>query len=77
MTDDSADKRRCKLAGVVLPSGKFIFVNRQGAKVSEKHRNRVAMDLQSEKLRPLEKNQLFDRALEGVVGEMCQSKSVH
>ena len=77
MTDDSADKRRCKLAGVVLPSGKFIFVNRQGAKVSEKHRNRVAMDLQSEKLRPLEKTQLFDRALEGVVGEMCQSKSVH
>jgi hypothetical protein len=77
MTDDGADKRRCKLAGVVLPSGKFIFVNRQGAKVSEKHRNRVAMDLQSEKLRPLEKTQLFDRALEGVVGEMCQSRSVH
>ncbi|WP_438952140.1 DUF1631 family protein [Porticoccus sp.] len=77
MTDDGADKRRCKLAGVVLPSGKFIFVNRQGAKVFEKHRHRVAMDLQSEKLRPLEKNQLFDRALEGVVGEMCQSRSVH
>ena len=77
MTDDGADKRRCKLAGVVLPSGKFIFVNRQGAKVSEKHRNRVAMDLQTEKLRPLEKTQLFDRALEGVVGEMCQSRSVH
>ncbi len=77
MADDGADKRRCKLAGVVLPSGKFIFVNRQGAKVSEKHRNRVAMDLQSEKLRPLEKTQLFDRALEGVVGEMCQSRSVH
>lgn len=77
MTDDGADKRRCKLAGVVLPSGKFIFVNRQGAKVSEKHRNRVAMDLQSEKLRPLEKTQLFDRALEGVVGEMCQSRTVH
>ncbi|PHS74638.1 MAG: hypothetical protein COB19_06235 [Porticoccus sp.] len=77
MTDDGADKRRCKLAGVVLPSGKFIFVNRQGAKVSEKHRNRVAMDLQSEKLRPLEKTQLFDRALAGVVGEMCQSRSVH
>ncbi|WP_297188961.1 DUF1631 family protein [uncultured Porticoccus sp.] len=77
MTDEGADKRRCKLAGVVLPSGKFIFVNRQGAKVSEKHRNRVAMDLQTEKLRPLEKTRLFDRALEGVVGEMCQSKSVH
>jgi hypothetical protein len=77
MTGTDADKRRCKLAGVVLPSGKFIFVNRQGAKVFEKHRNRVAMDLQNEKLRPLEKNQLFDRALEGLVGELRQSRSVH
>ena len=77
MTDTDADRQRCKLAGVVLPSGKFIFVNRQGAKVFEKHRNRVAMDLQSEKLRPLEKSQLFDRALEGLVGEMCQSRTVH
>jgi len=37
----------------------------------------VAMDLQNEKLRPLEKNQLFDRALEGLVGELRQSRSVH
>jgi hypothetical protein len=67
--------RRCKVAGIISPSGKFVFVNRQGFKVSEKHRNAVALGLQNEKIKPLEKTRLFDRALEGVVADIRQHRS--
>ena len=61
---------RGKLAGIISPSGKFVFVNRQGFKVSERHRHYVALDLQNKKIKPLEKSRLFDKALEGVVKDM-------
>lgn len=61
---------RGKLAGIISPSGKFVFVNRQGFKVSERHRHSVALDLQNKKIKPLEKSRLFDKALEGVVKDM-------
>ncbi len=74
---ESPSRRRCKVAGIIMPEGKFVFVNRQGAKVGEKNRKRVARDLKDDKLRALDKSQLFDRALEGVVSDMCQNRSLH
>ncbi len=72
---EEPSKRRGKVAGIISPSGKFVFVNRQGFKVSEKHRHSVALDLQNEKIKPIEKTRLFDRALEGVVKEMHHHRS--
>ncbi|WP_461518757.1 DUF1631 family protein [Porticoccus sp.] len=77
LDDVDPSRRRCKVAGVILPAGTFVFVNRQGAKVSEKNRNRVARELKDDKLRMLDKSRLFDRALQGVVDDMCQNRSLH
>ncbi|MEH6617864.1 MAG: DUF1631 family protein, partial [Porticoccus sp.] len=74
---EEPSKRRGKVAGIISPSGKFIFVNRQGFKVSERHRHSVALDLQNKKIKPLEKTRLFDKALEGVVKEMRHHRSGH
>jgi len=75
--EESPSRRRCKVAGIIMPEGKFVFVNRQGAKVGQKNRKRVARELKDDKLRALDKSQLFDRALEGVVSDMCQQHSLH
>ncbi|MDX2348960.1 MAG: DUF1631 family protein, partial [Porticoccus sp.] len=72
---EEPSKRRGKVAGIISPSGKFVFVNRQGFKVSERHRHSVALDLQNKKIKPLEKSRLFDKALEGVVKEMRHYRS--
>lgn len=77
MDDVDPARKRCKVAGVILPAGKFVFVNRFGAKVGTKHRKRVAQEIKNEKLRPLDKNRLFDRALEGVIDDLCQNRSLH
>jgi hypothetical protein len=74
---EEPSKRRGKVAGIISPSGKFVFVNRQGLKVSERHRHSVALDLQNKKIKPLEKTKLFDKALEGVVKEMRHHRSGH
>lgn len=72
---EEPSKRRGKVAGIISPSGTFVFVNRQGFKVSERHRHAVALDLQNKKIKPLEKTRLFDKALEGVVKEMHHHRS--
>lgn len=72
---EEPSKRRGKVAGIISPSGKFVFVNRQGFKMSERDRHSVALDLQNKKIKPLEKSRLFDRALEGVVKEMHHHRS--
>ena len=74
---EEPSKRRGKVAGIISPSGKFVFVNRQGFKVSERHRHSVALDLQNKKIKPLEKTRLFDKALEGVVKEMRHHRFGH
>lgn len=77
LVEEAPARRRCKVAGIIMPEGKYVFVNRQGAKVGEKNRRRVARELRDETLRTLEKSRLFDRALEGVIDDMCQSRSIH
>jgi uncharacterized protein DUF1631 len=72
---EEPSKSRGKVAGIISPSGKFVFVNHQGFKVSERDRHSVALGLQNKKIKPLEKSRLFDRALEGVVKEMHHHRS--
>lgn len=68
----SEDERdtRCRLAAFIKPTGKYIFVNRNGMKVAEKTALDLAWMLKEEALRPLDNSMLFDRALETIVSGM-------
>ena len=63
---------RCKLATIVRPGDRYIFVNRRGMKVAEKSRMELARELQDDKLVVLDDSQVFDRALQAVIGNLRQ-----
>jgi hypothetical protein len=68
--DDSV--LRCKLAAIVKPGDRYVFVNRRGMKVAEKTRMELARELQDERLVMLNDSQVFDRALQAVIGNLRQ-----
>ena len=70
MLDDQGVASRCRLAAVIRPSGKYIFVSRNGMKVAEKTQQELANALKLQKLRALDDGMLFDRALETVVSSL-------
>jgi hypothetical protein len=72
--EDEEHKLRCKLAAVIKPSGKFIFVNRTGMKVLEKTRMGLAVEFRRQAVRLLDDALLFDRALESVIGNLRRMK---
>lgn len=69
---EQAATQRCKLAAVISFSGKYIFVNRGGMKVAEFARADLARHHAQGLIRLLNDNQLFDRALESVIGNLRQ-----
>ena len=73
--EDEENKLRCKLAAVIKPSGKFIFVNRTGMKVLEKTRMGLAVEFRRGAIRLLDDALLFDRALESVIGNLRRLKA--
>jgi hypothetical protein len=72
--EDDEHKLRCKLAAVIKPTGKFIFVNRTGMKVLEKTRMGLALEFRRNAIRLLDDALLFDRALESVIGNLRKLK---
>ena len=68
---------RCRLAAIIRPTGKYIFVNRSGMKVAEKSRDELAINLRSGDIRMLDNSMLFDRALESVISNLRQSKGLN
>jgi hypothetical protein len=72
--EDEEHKLRCKLAAVIKPTGKFIFVNRTGMKVLEKTRTGLAVEFRRSAIRLLDDALLFDRALESVIGNLRKLK---
>lgn len=73
--EDAEHKLRCKLAAVIKPTGKFIFVNRTGMKVLEKTRMGLAVEFRRNAIRLLDDALLFDRALESVIGNLRRLKA--
>ncbi|MBL4834618.1 MAG: DUF1631 domain-containing protein [Pseudomonas sp.] len=69
---ENAITQRCKLAAIISFSGKYIFVNRGGMKVAEFSRVELAEHHTLGLIRLLNDNQLFDRALESVIGNLRQ-----
>ncbi|SDW53753.1 DUF1631 domain-containing protein [Marinobacter mobilis] len=71
----SADNRiRCKLAAFIKATGKFIFVNRNGAKVAELQREELAGALQAGEISMLDDGLIFDRALESIIDNLRHSR---
>ncbi len=65
--NEDSSTSRCRLAAFIKPTGKYIFVNRNGMKVAEKSQQELAEALKSDNLKALDNSMLFDRALETVV----------
>lgn len=72
--EDQEHKLRCKLAAVIKPACKYIFVNRTGMKVLEKTRMGLAVEFRRNAIRLLDDALLFDRALESVIGNLRKLK---
>ena len=67
--------QRCKLAAIISFSGKYIFVNRNGMKVAEFSQAALHQHYDAGMIRLLDDNQLFDRALESVIGNLRKLQS--
>lgn len=67
-------KVRCKLAAFIKATGKYIFVNRSGAKVAEYHRHELAVDMEAGKISMLDDGLIFDRALESIIDNLRTSR---
>ncbi len=63
---------RCKLTTVTVPGHNYIFVNRRGMKVFEKTRMGIATLLKDNQLKIIDESQVFDRALQSVIGNLRQ-----
>ncbi|MCW8196553.1 DUF1631 domain-containing protein [Proteobacteria bacterium 005FR1] len=74
ITEESGRSYRCRLAAIIKPTGKYIFVNRSGMKVAEQSRAGLAEALQANRLKPLDDSMLFDRALESVISGLRKPK---
>ncbi|WP_019604376.1 DUF1631 domain-containing protein [Teredinibacter turnerae] len=70
MVDEKGESTRCRLAAIIKPTGKYIFVNRSGMKVAEHTKYELAELLGAKRLRALDNTMLFDRALETVVSSL-------
>ena len=72
---ENNEKLRCKLATIVEPGSRHIFVNRRGMKVAEKTRMGLAVELKRGSLTILAESQVFDRALQAVIGNLRKMHS--
>jgi hypothetical protein len=61
---------RCKLATITQPGNNYVFVNRRGMKVLEKRRMDLAVLFKEDKISLIDESQVFDRALQSVVGNL-------
>lgn len=65
---------RCKLAAFIKATGKYIFVNRSGAKVAEYLRQELAADMEAGNISMLDDGLIFDRALESIIDNLRNSR---
>jgi hypothetical protein len=72
---EGKESLRCRLAAFIRPTGKYIFVNRNGIKVAEKTQMELAYAMKTGHMRALDHSMLFDRALESVVTSLRQAKA--
>lgn len=66
----SAKLMRCRLASIIEPPERCIFLNRRGLRIETLSRLELAQAIEQGRLRVLDDRQLFDRALEQVIGSL-------
>lgn len=67
-------RTRCKLAAFIKATGKYIFVNRSGAKVAEYQRASLAEAMANDDITLLDDGLIFDRALESIIDNLRSSR---
>ncbi len=75
--NENGNKTRCKLAAHIKSADKMIFVNRTGVKIDEKTTLGLAHALKNAEVLILEDSQLFDRALQNVIGNLRKVKEAN
>ncbi|MGM0571337.1 MAG: DUF1631 family protein, partial [Pseudomonadota bacterium] len=65
---------RCKLAAIIRATGKYIFVNRNGAKVAEYQQSELARALSEGRVVMLDDGLIFDRALESIIDNLRHNR---
>ncbi|MBD3639747.1 MAG: DUF1631 domain-containing protein [Marinobacter sp.] len=68
------NRTRCKLAAFIKATGKYIFVNRSGAKVAEYQREDLARAMAAGEIGMLDDGLIFDRALESIIDNLRSSR---
>ena len=62
--------KRGKLAGIVGPSWKYVFVDNKGKLIAERDRARLALDLMDGKVTVLDNSHLFDKAIKQAITQI-------
>ena len=62
--------KRGKLAGIVGPSWKYVFVDNKGKLIAERDRARLALDLMDGKVSVLDNSHLFDKAIKQAITQI-------
>ena len=75
LQEENGTRLRCKLITIMEPDGMHVFVNRTGAKVLEKSRTDLIVQLRNGTILMLDERLLIDRALESVIDSLRQSGS--
>lgn len=75
MIQEDDTRLRCRLAAIVQPGNRYVFVNRRGMKVAQKSRKELALDLERKLLNILDESEVFDRALQAVIGTLRNMRS--
>jgi hypothetical protein len=70
VTEANKPALRCKLTTIVEPGNRYVFVNRRGMKVAEYGRLELAELVAAQALSLLDESEVFDRALQAVVGNL-------
>ena len=70
LVGETGATRRCKLATIVQPGDRYVFVNRRGMKIAERSKMGLAVELKCGTLTLLDESQVFDRALQAVIGNL-------
>jgi hypothetical protein len=68
------ERLRCKLATILSEGSRFIFVNRKGMKVAERSRAELGRELLEGKTTLLDEAEIFDKALQAVIGNLRQMR---
>ena len=70
LCDDIKSRKRGKLAGIVGPSWKYVFVNNKGKLVAELNRARLAVEMKEGKVTVLDNSHLFDKAIKAAIDDI-------